>query len=406
MAFSVLMPKLGMIMTEGTVAKWFKRHGDKVETGEPLLEIQSDKYTFEVTSQSSGSLHLLVVEGQTAPVEAPLAYILAPGEAPPDEAATRSSTPLAGSLVEPQAVVAAATAGEPIRATPVARRLAREMGIDLAKVKGTGPDGRITEEDVRRLSETMPRAPHPAERAIGQPEVQEVISLKGVRGAIAQRMLQSLQASAQYTLSLEVDMTEAVSLRRQAPRGESTRISTTDIIVKAVAEALKRHPRLNSALVGNELHVFRDINIGVAVALSEGLVVPVIRNADKKSLEEIGIAVQDVTRRARENQLTMDDSAGGTFTISVLGTVDTFTPIINPPQCAILGVGRIVEKPAIHHGQIAVRSMVTLSLTVDHRAIDGAPAASFLRRLSQLLERPSSLFGKASPETEPGDSAE
>ncbi len=212
-------------------------------------------------------------------------------------------------------------------------------------------------------------------------------------------MHQSLQATAQLSFALEVDVTDLVAARRQYLREHrgpgAARISYTHLIIKAVAEALKRNPRLNAAIVRDEVHRYQQINVGFAVALDEGLVVPVVRDAGAEPVEGIARQVEDLLARAKASRLTLDDMSGGTFTVSVLGSVDSFTPILNPPEVALLGVGRFVEKPAVFKGELAKRTLVTLSLTVDHRAIDGAPAASFLRRLRQLLESPGTLFGAA-----------
>ncbi len=397
MAVSLVMPKVGMIMTEGTVAKWVKRQGDKAKKGEVVVEIETGKTTFEVEASQDGVVFPVIGEGTVVPVDALIGYLLADGEAPPT--GTASATP----AVAPSAAKAAETsvvapAGE-IRASPIAKRLASELGVDITKVTGTGPGGRITESDVRAFAE-KPAAAAPAKptAAPAAPSAAKtVVPVRGIRKVIAQRMQQSLQNSAQFTLTLEVDMTEAVELRKQLAHdsgGEGTgRISTTDVVIKAVAEALKRHPRINAMIAGDEIHELEQINIGVAVALKEGLTVPVVFDADKKSVFEIGKTTAALIDKAEKGTLLPEETMGSTFTISMLGQVDAFTPIINPPESAILGVGRIVQKPAIYKGEIAKRSMCVLSLTVDHRLIDGAPGAAFLRRVGQYLESRNILEG-------------
>jgi len=384
------MPKLGMIMTEGVVVQWLISPGNRVEKGQPLVEIMSDKLVYEVEAPDSGLVHPLVEEGGVVPVEVPIGYLLEEGEelpadavSPPAEAVAPSST---HAPPQPPAPPPASEGGQ-IRASPAARRLARDLGVDLSQIVGSGPGGRIVEDDVRRFAEKQaaPLAP------TGTPL--EVIPLRGSRKILAQRMRRSLQESAQFTLSLEVDLTEAEMLRQRLFRGgERSRVTHTDLIVKAVAEALKRHPRLNSSLVVDEVWVQGEINIGVAVALDDGVVVPVVRQADEKNLLEIAQITADLTRRARYARLSPDETAGATFTVSMLGLVDSFTPILGPGQVAILGVGRVAQKPVVHRGEVAVRTMASLSLTVDHQVIDGAPAVAFLRRLKRLLETPRLLF--------------
>ncbi|MGH2371836.1 MAG: 2-oxo acid dehydrogenase subunit E2, partial [Chloroflexota bacterium] len=273
-----------------------------------------------------------------------------------------------------------------VRASPIARRLAREHDLDLHAIPGTGPDGRVIERDVLATVEAQAAAAAPAE---GQLARRETIKLDGIRRLIAERMHASLQQTAQLTLTTEADATALVELRGHlvpAARVYGHRPPTyTDLIVHLVASTLPAHPLLNSSLVGEddarEIAVWQEVNIGVAVALEQGLVVPVIRGADQKPLQIVSQELGDVAERARAGRLSMDDLQSGTFTITNLGQqeVDAFTPIINPPQCAILGVGRIAKKPAVYQDELTVRHMVTLSLTFDHRIVDGVPAGAFLR---------------------------
>jgi pyruvate dehydrogenase E2 component (dihydrolipoamide acetyltransferase) len=274
-----------------------------------------------------------------------------------------------------------------ILASPMAKRLAREHGIDLAEVTGTGPGGRVTEKDVRAFIEAREKAP-PLEEALPA----RVIPFVGMRQMIAERMTQSLQTMAQVTLHTEVDATELVKLREQLK--QEFDLTYTDLVIKAVAKALREHPLLNATLVGDEIHLLEEIHIGMAVALEDGLLVPVVRDADKKSVQEIAWETRRLAQGAREGTLTVDEVTGSTFTVTNLGAygVDGFTPIINPPEVAILGVGRIMEKPAIHEGQIVRRSTMVLSLTIDHRIVDGAPGAEFLRTVRQILESPYRLL--------------
>ncbi len=389
MATKIIMPKLGMAMTEGAVVKWIKRDGETVNKGEPLVVVMSKKISYQIEAPASGIVRHIVREKETRPVGAVIGYILEPGEempeipAPPPPPVEKVGAPAPAPTPTP----APAPAPSPpeaqpfILASPAARRLAQEHGIDLARVKGTGPGGRISERDVLAYLEALRAAP--AGRSI---------PFIGIRQAIAQRMVESLQTMAQVTLMTEADVTELVRLRERLRK--RFEVSYTDLIIKAVAVALREHSQLNATLVGEEIRLLPEIHIGMAVALEDGLLVPVIRDADKKSLEEIARETKRLAEAARAGTLTVDEVTGSTFTITNLGMydIDGFTPIINPPECAILGVGRIVEKPAIYEDEIVKRSMMTLSLTFDHRLVDGAPAAAFLQRVKELLETPSLIF--------------
>ncbi len=390
MAVKIVMPKLGMAMTEGVVVKWLKEDGASVRKEEPIATVMSKKITYQVVASADGILRHAAQIKETRPVGAAIAYILASGEELPAEAAAPSPAVVAA----PQAAIpapasAAAKEEKPfVLASPAARRLALEKGIELMEVKGTGVGGRITEKDVLAFVETR-QALLPT-RPPGAPP--QAIPFIGMRQAVAQRMTESLQSMAQVTLLTEADVTEMVRMRERLKQRFD--LTYTDIIVKAVATALKEHPLLNAALVGEEIQLLPEIHIGVAVALEDGLIVPVVRDADKKSLQDIAQETKRLAEGARDGSLTVDEVTGSTFTITNLGTydVDGFTPIINPPEAAILGVGRIVEKPAVYRGEIAKRAMMALSLTFDHRLVDGSPAAAFLRRVKDSLEMPSLIF--------------
>lgn len=377
MAVQIVMPKLGMAMTEGEVVKWLKEDGAQVAKDEPIVQVMSKKITYEVRAPQAGVLRHAVPPKQKLPVGAVIGYIAAPGE----------EVPLAPAAA-PAAAPGPAAQAE-VLATPMAKRLAREHGIDLREVRGTGPGGRIQESDVLAYLEQRRQAPAAPEA----PPVARVIPFAGMRRAIAERMTESLQTMAQVTITTEADVTGLVEfVDRLKTRAD---ISYTAVLVKAVAATLKQHPILNSTLVGDEIRLLDEINIGVGVALDDGLIVPVIRNADRLSLAEIDRELKRLSAAARAGTLTVDEVTGSTFTISNLGMygVDAFTPIINPPEVAILGVGRIIEKPAVYRGQVAVRSLMTLSLTFDHRVVDGAPAAAFLQTLAGMLAQPALIFG-------------
>lgn len=460
LATPVTMPMLGLTMEEGTVATWLKREGESVAKEEPLLTVEMDKGTMEVPSPANGRLaRILVQPGQTVPVKTLIAEIesatteAAPPPAPtvpPDTGApptrqqvstatveptgpavapaTPASVPSSasdgprqfvsprarmrarelsvdlgqlrgsgphGRVVEEDVLLASqAAAAEPQRLaiTPLARRLAQEHGVSLAEIQGTGPGGRVTQDDVLRAAERVPAA---------APSTDAVQPLSRVRRITAERMAASARSVARVTLHLEADLSEAARFRQQlAP--EFARLGTAKLpwdalVAKAAALALVEHPSLNAQWVEAEgLRPNSAVSVGVAVALEpEGLVVPVLRQADRRSLRDLAADLLDLADKARSNRLQPGDMQGGSFTITNLGAyrVDGFTPIVNPPEAAILGVGRIAPKPAVVDGRIDVRTLCTLSLSFDHRVVDGATAAAFLARLAELLERPYALLG-------------
>ena len=363
MVTKVVMPRLSLTMKEGTVGTWYKKEGDNVEKGEPLVEVFSEKATYDLEAPASGILRkILVQENDEAPVDAVLAVITAPDESF-SEAEISVEIPKAVEGTEKR-----------VLASPAAKRLAREHGIDLALVKGSGPEGRIVEEDVRRFIEET--------RGI-LPKVKEVIPLSGYRKTSAERVSASFRTAPHSTVAMEVDVSKAMVSH------DKTEVSYTAILVKAVAKSLAEYSIINSTLEGNEIKIFEDVNVGVAVATEDGLVVPVIHNADKKALEEIEAAIRELTEKARQGKLTKEDLTGGTFTITNLGMygVEFFIPIINPPEAAILAVGRVVEKPVVVDGKIEIKPIMMLSLSYDHRIVDGAPASEFLRKAKKKLEK-------------------
>ncbi len=354
-----MMPRLSLTMKEGTVVQWFKKEGESVEKGEPVVEVLSDKVTYEVEAPASGVVRkILAEEGTDVPVAETLAIIAAPEEELPD---TKAAAEELTERVEKRII-----------ASPAAKRLAREYGLDLAQVEGTGPEGRIVEEDVTRFINETTVAP----------KVREVIVLTGIRKTAAERVSLSARRAPHSTITMEVDMSNATKLR------EESQLSYTDLLVKAVARALREHPIINSTLQEDQIKIFEDVNVGVAVATEKGLIVPVIRNADKKELKEISLALKELVEKARAGKLTREEMSGGTFTITNLGMfgVDIFTPIINPPETAILGVGRVIKQPAVVDKEILAKPVMRLSLSFDHRVVDGVPAAQFLQKIKQTLE--------------------
>jgi pyruvate dehydrogenase E2 component (dihydrolipoamide acetyltransferase) len=393
------MPKLGQTMEEGTVLAWLKRQGERVTQGEPLAQIETDKVVCDLEASQSGLLHaILAREGERIPVGTAIAVIAAEGETVNLDALLDASPPSSSRPTAPAFREAAAPAAPPpsqgraaaasadsreIRISPAARKLAREHGIPLESLQGTGPAGRIVVEDVERALPSPAAAP--AER------VRRTIPVSGIRGTIMQRMAQSWAQVAHVTEVMEIDMTEAVALRRRRlaiwERELGVRVSLNDLLTFAVARTLREFPDLNARLEGQTIKVLEDIHLGLAVATPEGLIVPVLRHADQHSLGDIARLSAQLAAKAQARTLTLDDVTGGTFTITNLGTygIEIFTPIVNYPQCAILGVGRVAERPVVMPGRIEARSIMYLSLSFDHRIIDGAPAAMFLQKLKERL---------------------
>ena len=394
MAVEVTMPKFGLTMHEGTIQRFFKAVGEPVRAGEPLYEVETEKVLYEVESPASGVFAAaLFDEGATVECGLTVAIIAEAGEDPNAIRARDSNgaKPAASPPPERTGAAPAAAAQQIDRAasggrrpvSPVARKLAAELGVDLESVTGTGPGGRVTREDVERAA----KAPQlsRAKATLAPEAAARTIPVRGMRKTIAERMHQSLRDSAQLTVTSEADVTPATELRERLTREFD--FTYTDLLIQAVARALMRHPRMNSRLAGNEIIEQAQANVGLAVALEEGLIVPVIRDAARLSLREIAALSKELGEKARAGKLKLEDVSDGTFTISNLGTygVDAFTPILNPGETGILGVGRIVEKPAIYRAEMTRRAMLTLSLTFDHRVIDGAPAALFLRTVIDLF---------------------
>ena len=412
------MPLLGMTMEEGIISKWLVEEGDPVTKGQVIVEFETDKINAEIEAPADGVIDGFTARaGESVKVQGVVAYILEEGEEPPAaEAAARpvSATPAppppaalapppvaaapppvaappvqAVGQAAPVAAQAVRLAGGRLKASPLARRLATEFGVDMAVLQGSGPGGRIVAKDVRASADGLSvAAPVPA---AAQPAA---VPIAGMRKVIADRMMQSLSTMAQLTLVTEVDATRFVELRTDlAAQHEDAlgfRISFNDLLARIVTRALVEHPHMNASLSGEQIVHNEYVNIGLAVEVPDGLVVPNVKNAQNMQLMELASAFRKLIADISGGDLNLGDLSGGTFTITNLGAlgVDAFTPVINPPECAILGVGRIVAKPAVVDGEIAVRQMMTLSLTFDHRLNDGAPAARFLQRISQLIEQP------------------
>ena len=395
-AAEAFMPKFGLTMTEGTIQKWFKAEGDAIKAGESLFEVETEKVLYEVESPASGTVaKLLYPLEATVAVGLPVAVIAEAGENVAEVAAKYSGSAPKAAVAVSVASASAASAASAVAAsasgrregapvTPAARKLAQEHSVDLSRIVGTGPGGRVTREDVEKAISEAAKAPAPA-AAPTTALVAASTPLRGMRKVIAERMHKSLQGSAQLTITTEVDVTQLIDRRQEVQREFNA--TYTDFIIQACAHALKQHSRMNAALEGDTLRTLEQISVGLAVALEEGLIVPVVHDTDKKSLKQIAQEARSLAEKARAGKLTLEEVSGGTFTVSNLGMfgVDGFTPILNAPQTGILGVGRIVEKPVIYRGEIAKRSTMVLSLTFDHRVIDGAPAGAFLQTVADLL---------------------
>ncbi|WP_448605212.1 dihydrolipoamide acetyltransferase family protein [Thermoflexus hugenholtzii] len=433
MPVPVIMPKFEMAQESGKVLRWLKQEGEAVAKGEPILEVETDKVAMEVEAPASGTLvGIRVGPGAVVPIGQPIAYILLPGEvwegAPGASPAASPAdapraTPVAERIAQAHGVDLSAVPGTgpggrvtkadveaflaqraaegKVKAAPAARRLARELGVDLRQVEGTGPGGRIQSEDVRRAAEALRAGVSPeALEAPARPAIRRRVPLAGMRRIIAERMSRSVREAPQFTVSIDVEMGRAMAIVEDlvawTEREGGPRVTLTALLVKACAWALRRHPALNATLEGEEVLEWEDVNIGVAVAVPEGLVVPVIPEADRRGVWEIARMLEEKVGRAREGRLRPEDVQGGTFTLSNLGMygVDRFTAILNPPQVAILAVGRVAKRPVVGEGdEVVVRPVATLTLTADHRVIDGAQAAQFMDDLRWVLERPGIMLG-------------
>jgi pyruvate dehydrogenase E2 component (dihydrolipoamide acetyltransferase) len=395
-ASEVILPRLGQGMEAGTIVRWLKSEGEQVDKGEPLYELDTDKVTQEVEADVAGVLLRIVISEGEVPVGRTVAVIGEPGEEIPSEAAasdgerevaaeqTEESRPAEPSQ---RAVSSAQTNGGRVKASPLARRIARERGIDLAALAGTGPEGRIVAEDVERAAVSPPPAAPPLAPPPGEAERVELTS---IRRTIARRLTDAWQIPV-FQLQASADMSRVNELvARLRERDPAVRVTVTDVLTKVCATALIRHAEVNARYADDAILRYPTANVGLAVAAPQGLVVPVIRGAERLRLAEIAAARADVVARARDAKLRQEDLEDGTFTISNLGmySVERFTAVLNPPQAAILAVGAIEDRAVAVEGEVAVRPMATLVGTFDHRAVDGAPAAAFLETVKQSLEEP------------------
>ena len=385
------MPALGMAQETGRLVNWLRTEGESVTKGEPLMEVETDKALVEIEAPATGILaNVSAVVGDEVPVGQAIAVILAPGEAPTERLSPVSPTaptPDILPLQVPPSTMPIEGETRRIPASPAARRLAKEKGIDLASLTGTGAEGAIVAQDVLAAEgQTSPPAG-------AVPRIREIVPLSAMRRIIAERMTRSKQTAPHFYVGMDVDMT-GVDKRRAEAKEKRYKVvpSINDFILWACAQALRDFPSLNSTLTDQGVQILSDINIGMVVAIEDGLVAPVIRNADRLNLEQLATQREELVEKAQRKNLFPLDYEGGTFTVSNLGMfgVDRFVAIINPPQCAILAVGQVAPRAVPHGNGIGVRSMMTMTLSADHRIVDGVIAARFLQEVKALLEGPGS----------------
>ena len=381
------MPRLSDSMEEGTIVRWLKQDGERVSEGEPLAEVETDKATVTFDADAEGTLRILVGEGETVPIGKLIAQI---GEGARAEAASAEPAPAEPAPAEQKAN------GRP-KASPLARRLARESGVDLSQLTGSGPGGRIVKADVTAAGATAPaEAPGaplpPPSRTAGNKGAVTIHQPSRIQTQIAQRMAESKATIPDFTLRADVDMDQAVAMRNQLHSEPAP--TYNDMVLRACALALREHPRANAAYRDGVFELYERINVGIAVATADSLIVPTVFDADRKSLLEIARESRSLAERVRRAEITPAELSGGTFTVSNLGMygVTSFHAIINPPQAAILAVGQVRKAPVVRDGQLVPGRRMTIALTCDHRILYGAPAAEFLARVRQLLEQPVNLL--------------
>jgi pyruvate dehydrogenase E2 component (dihydrolipoamide acetyltransferase) len=424
----VTMPKMSDTMEEGTIVRWLKHPGDQVTEGEPIAEVETDKANVEMEAFNSGVLgQILVTEGQTVPVGQLIATIEAPGAAPAPPAPKAEAPPAPQAQPAPEAApppppapkaeapappAPPAEEEERMKVSPLARRLAQEYGVDLSQVHGTGPNGRIVEADIENYvarkgaappapapptPEAVPAPAPPAPKAAAPAtEVPfDEVPLSRMRKTIAERMANSTRTIPHFYVTTEVEMDWAARVRDELNADESQpKISFNDLVIKACALALTKFPRVNASFEGDKLRVYKQVNVGMAVALDDGLIVPVVHDADKKHLREIAAQTKELAQHARDNQLRAHEFTGSTFTVTNLGMfgIEEFSAIINPPEAATLSIGGIHDEPVVIDGQVAVAKRMKITVSADHRVIDGAEAAKFIQEVKHQLESPIGLL--------------
>ncbi|WP_378951615.1 dihydrolipoamide acetyltransferase family protein [Pelosinus sp. sgz500959] len=404
MAVEITMPKMGLSMVTGTIVKWLKQEGDAVSKGDIVLEVMTDKLTNTIDAPADGVLLKIVAqEEEELPIGALLGIIGMQGEAVQAnaKAGTIATSPPEISITEARNLgTTNEVTGNRVKASPLARKLAKENNIDFTQIVGTGPSGRIIRDDlIKFIADGGASKQVRLEQKIEVPEPDTMLEqdsftltpYAGMRKAVGDNMSHSWSVAPKVNYHVSADLSALLALRKTINEEAEAKITITDMLVKIVAVALKRSPHINSALVDKNIRTYKDVHIGVAVAINQGLVVPVVKNADIKTISQVSREIKELSLRARDNKLSMNEMRGGTFTVTNIGTyqsVDWFTPIINQPEAAILGVGRTVDTPVVENGEIVIRPMIGLSLSFDHRIIDGAPAAEFLGLLLKLIKKP------------------
>jgi pyruvate dehydrogenase E2 component (dihydrolipoamide acetyltransferase) len=405
MPVEIVMPKLGLTMTEGLIVEWRKKEGDPVTKGDILFVLETEKVTFEVEAPEDGSLgKILVKEQETVPVGAIVAYLLKPGESAVAITASPAAAPRAEAASPAPASAAAAApaapAGGRVKASPLAKKVAREYGIDLAAVAGTGPGGRVLRQDVEKAKASGIQKPATAAPAPAAPAAEEkLVPFTGMRRTIAKKMLQSKIESAQTYMSNTVDASKLQQYREAllpfVEKKYGVRLTITDLMMKVTAAALREHPVVNTRWTDKGILYLPEVHMGMAMALDEGLIVPVIKSINAKSLGQIAGDRTSLIKKGKTNSFLPDDIKGSTFTLSAMGMfgIEQFTAIINQPENAILGVAAIIDKPVVVKGQIVIRPMMNVSLSYDHRTIDGAEAGKFMQTLKTFIEDPVMILG-------------
>ncbi len=416
MAEIIRMPRMSDTMTEGVIAAWHKKVGDNVKSGELLAEVETDKATMELESYETGTLLYIGVEqGSAVPVNGILAIIGKAGEefqsllneAAPVTAAPATSNETMAAPAPAAAPVASAapatpevaTEGDRIKASPLAKKIAEEKGIDLSTVKGSAENGRIVKRDLENISAEAPQAaaaaaPVAMPVVVNGQESYEEINVSQMRKTIARRLSESNFTAPHFFVTIEANMGKAMAFRNEANANANVKISFNDIMIKAVAMALRQHPKANSSWLGDKIRYNHHIHIGMAVGMDEGLVVPVIKFADQKTLSQLAVEAKSWVEKAKSKKIAPADMSGNTFTISNMGMfdVENFTAIINPPDACILAVGKIKETPIVENGEIKVGHVMKMTLSSDHRVVDGSIASAFLKSLKDNLENPMKML--------------
>ena len=395
MAKEIKLPQLGQTMEEGTVVTCLTKVGEQVNKGDIIFEIETDKATLEMESPAEGFVkHIFVEAGQTLPVGDPLLVLGEKDEQVPQsfiDSLTAAAEPAAAAPTPAPAAVPTQPQAQPskkVKASPRAKKLAKQLGVNIETIAGTGPDGRITEDDIKKAAESTSQAPAPEDVKLGQ-----TIPLNRLQKITAQKMLQSKHEIPCFYLTVKADVTELVALRTETNKTSDVKISYNDFIIRAVALGLEKYRIMTGQALGDNIQLAGSINIGLAISVPDGLVAPILKDVNKKNLTQIARDSQALVEKARNNKLSPNDLAGGCITVSNLGAfgIESFIPIVVPGQCSILGIGQITDTCTPENGNIIVRKLMTMTLSVDHKVANGAYAAQFLDSVRQMLQDPENL---------------